>query len=198
MVWIKIKGAHITSDVVHDIRFQRHLHVNCPNDVTELPFIDLQYSFNIRRVAYPHCVSIARSGRFERRTTNLQRLSIWLWLSSAQRTVITATSCSRCWNTDACTFSSHHRSRMMERPPAVLRCMMRAVHMSGAHCVYIVTSENTRIRARTLACRSWWQRAIETRDVTRNEENLITRCHVYILSALWYDYHNRASKCQVF
>lgn len=58
---IEIKGAYITCDVVHDIRFQRHLHVNSPNDVTELPFVDLQHPLNIRWVTCAHCVSTVRS-----------------------------------------------------------------------------------------------------------------------------------------
>jgi hypothetical protein len=174
LAWIKIKGAHITCNVVHDIRFQRHLHVNRSDNVTELPSIDLQYSFGIRRVTYPHCVSTARSGRLERQTTDLRWLSTWLWLLSGRTTVITATSCSRCWNTDACTFSSHHRSRRMECLPAVLPRMWKAVRMSDVHCVHVVTTENTRIPAHTLTYHSWWQRTINTRDVTPNQENLIT------------------------
>lgn len=143
-----MKGAHITCDVVHDIGFQRHLHVNRPNDITELPFIDLQYSFNVRRVTYPHHVSDARSIGPERQTTDLRPLSIWLWLLSARMIAITATSCNRCWNTDACKFSSHHRSRRMECPPVVLSHTWRAVCMINGRCVHVVTSESTREHVR--------------------------------------------------
>ena len=48
--------------------------------------------------------------------------------------------------------------------------------MSGVYCVQTVTSENTRRCAHTLACPTWWQRAIKTRDVTRRADwgNLIS------------------------
>ena len=51
------RDAHIARNVVHDIRFQRHLHVNRPDNVAQFPFIDFQHPFDKRWVACPHCVS---------------------------------------------------------------------------------------------------------------------------------------------
>ena len=56
--WVEIKGTYIARNVVHDIRFRRHLHVDRPNDVAQFPFVDLQHPFDMRRVACPHYVSV--------------------------------------------------------------------------------------------------------------------------------------------
>jgi len=153
--WVEIKGTHIARDVIHDIRFQLHLHVDRPDDVTQFPFVDLQHPFDVRRVAYPPSVSIARSRWLWVERTNLRSPPTWLWLSSRRMIVITGVSCSRCWNTDACMSSSHRRSRRTEFPPAVLPHRLGAARMSGARCVQIVTSENTKRWTHTLACPSW-------------------------------------------
>jgi hypothetical protein len=48
--------------------------------------------------------------------------------------------------------------------------------MSGARCIQVITSENTRRCAHTLACLSWWRRAIKTRDVTRTNQGDLVDC----------------------
>ena len=144
--WVEIKGTHIARNVIHDIRFQRHLHVDRPDDVTQFPFVDFQHPFDVRRVACPAPQSIARSRWLWVERTNLRHPPTWLWLSSRRMTVITGVSCSRCWNTGACMSSSHHRSRRTEYPPAALPHRLGAVRMSDVPCIRIVTSKNAKGR----------------------------------------------------
>ena len=115
-------------------------------------------------------MSITRSRWLGTEGANQQRPSTWLWPLSARMTAVIEASCNRCWNTDAYTFSSHHRSHKMESPLPVLPCRWEAVYVSDTCCVEAV-SRQTREGARIHSpVRHGGRRAIKARDVTRTAE----------------------------